>query len=272
MSDLLQGAPRHPKWKQFLYCAAFVCLMLAGFLTVFSMRSKKADAPDASAEDVLGTVTPQILVDGTVYYWSGMSQQKQGADTAGMQVISQADGKTYLPEGFTEYGAFLTSVGTPPTEDLQMQADFPAFGTVYRNPEAPEVIYILITTDWFESEYVRFASREIFDGGRIAWGGKQYRAAFQLEVQSFLEELPKGAVAVGTLQYIGQDYMPQNDLETNIPCDNYAYSLEGREVFADPKDPDHIYVYATHYWSGGSYGVYWKCPLWESSYLPQSVK
>ena len=84
-------------------------------------------------------------------------------------------------------------------------------------------------------------------------------------VAAMLEELPEGAVSIGTLHFIGQDRIPRKDLETNCLCDNHAYSLEEREVFANPDDPDHIYVYSVHYWSGGSYGEYWECPLWTAT-------
>jgi len=264
MSDRLVEYERHPTWKKILYAAAFICLMLAGFLMVFSVRNK----PEPSASP-LGDVTPQILVDDTVYYWAGMSLEHTGGNIPGRRVSVPSDGSTYLPDGFTEYGSFLATIDMPPTENLQMQADFPAFGTVYRNPDAPEVIYALLTTDWFESSYVRFASRQIFDGDRIAWNGKQYHAGFRNGSGELIEVLPENAVSIGTLHFIGQDYMPQNDLETNCICDDIAMSLEGREVFADPNDPDHIYVCSSHLSSGGQY---MKCPTWERSYLLQYVK
>ena len=39
MNDRDLENPKHPRWKTFLYYAAFICLMLAGFLMVLSMRS-----------------------------------------------------------------------------------------------------------------------------------------------------------------------------------------------------------------------------------------
>ena len=264
MSDRLLEYEKHPTWKKFLYAAAFVCLMLAGFLLVFSMRNK----PDPSCSP-LGDVMPQILVEDTVYYWAGLSSKYIDGDVPGRAVTTSADGSTYLPEGFTEYGAFLATINTPPTENLQMQADFPAFGTVYRNPDAPEVIYILLTTDWLENDYIRFASRQIYDGDRIAWNGKQYHAGFLNGRSELVDELPENAVSIGTLHFIGEDYMPQKDLETNSIIDNHGMSLEGREVFADSNDPEHIYVYSTHLSSGGKY---WKCPLWKESYILKNVK
>ena len=114
---------KHPKWKMFLYYATFICLMLAGFLMIFSLRNRSE--PD---DPPLGEITPQILVSDTVYYWAGMSQQHSGVETPGSRVSASSDSSTYLPEGFTEYGSFLTTVDTPPTEELQLQADFSAFG------------------------------------------------------------------------------------------------------------------------------------------------
>ena len=262
MLDGVLDNSKHPKWKTFLYYAMFICLMLAGFLMVFSLRNKAAEAPNASEDGTLGDVTPQILVGDTIYYWAGMSLEYSGAGTPGAQVNSPGDGSTILPEGFTEYGAFLTTIDTPPTEELQLQADFSAFGTVYRNSEVPEVIYILMTTDWFRDSYVRFASTKILDGERIFWNGNHYRAGFTDGTATMLDALPKDAVSIGNLHYIGLDRIPEKDLETNCLCDNHACSLEGREVFADPDEPKYLYVYADRYWAGGSSSVYWKCPLW----------
>ena len=259
--DELESA-KHPKWKTFLFYAMAFCLMLAGFLMVYTMRTKSADTPDVSGNGFLGEVTPQIQVDDTMYYWMGMSVKHSGADTPGIQVSSPGDGSTYLPEGYQEHGAFLATVDTSSAANLQMQADFSAFGTVYRNPETPEVIYIRMTTDWFKDGYVRFASQEIYNGSRIAWNGYHYRTVFTDGTNTPLETLPEGAVSIGTLHYIGQDRIPGEDLETNCLCDNYAYSLEGREVFEVPGDAECIYVRSTEYWSGGSKDVYWKCPVW----------
>ena len=52
MNDRLLENEKHPKWKKFLYATAFICLMMAGFLMVFSMRSKKADAPKPASSAV----------------------------------------------------------------------------------------------------------------------------------------------------------------------------------------------------------------------------
>ena len=147
LNDRLESS-KHPKWKMFLFYAAFFCLMIAGFLMVYSIRTKSLETPDASGHGVPGEVTPQILVENTMYYWTGMSVKHSGADTPGAQVSAPGDGSTYLPDGYQEYGSFLATVDTVPVEERQMQADFSAFGTVYRNPETPEVIYIRMTTDW----------------------------------------------------------------------------------------------------------------------------
>lgn len=262
MSDHFIEYENHPKWKKFLYGADFLCLMIAGFLMVFSLRSKSANTPNTAENGVMGSVTPVIMVDNTVYYWTGMSLAHTGSEVPGAQVSAPGNGSTYLPDGYTEYGSFLATVDTSPVEDLQMQADFSAFGTVYRNPETPEVVYVLMTTDWFESKYVRFATTEIYPGSRIFWNGRHYVTTFTNGLSAPMEAFPEGAVSIGTLHFIGLDRIPQKDLETNCLCDNFSYSLEGREVFADPANPDCIYVYANWYNSSGSYGVYWECPLW----------
>lgn len=52
MNDGALENAKHPKWKTFLYYAAFFCLMLAGFLMVFSMRNKAANTPNISESSV----------------------------------------------------------------------------------------------------------------------------------------------------------------------------------------------------------------------------
>ena len=58
MSDHFIEYENHPKWKKFLYGAAFLCLMIAGFLMVFSLRSKSANTPNTAENGVMGSVTP----------------------------------------------------------------------------------------------------------------------------------------------------------------------------------------------------------------------
>ena len=50
---------RHPKWKTFLYYAAFICLMLAGFLMIFSMRSQSAKPVKEKESCALISMTSQ---------------------------------------------------------------------------------------------------------------------------------------------------------------------------------------------------------------------
>ena len=51
-------------------------------------------------------------------------------------------------------------------------------------------------------------------------------------------------------------------METNGTSDGYGYSLEGREVYVNPDDPEYVYVLAPRYWRGGQTDGYWQCPLW----------
>lgn len=264
MSDRNLGNPEMPVWKKLLYASLFVCLVMAGFLLVFSIRNKSQE----NYESPLGDVTPQVLVGDTIYYWVGLYQEHAGANTPDKQASVISDGSTYLPEGFTAYGT-LTAVTAAPVKELEFQAEFSASGTVYRNPDVPEVVYIRMTTDWFQDSYIRFASRNIFDGDRIAWNGQQYCAPFRKGTDTPLEALPEGVVSIGTLHFIGQDYMPEKDLETNCISDDIGMSLEGREVFADPEDSDYIYVCKSR---SDSSGGYYQCPVWKESYLLKNVK
>jgi hypothetical protein len=81
-------------------------------------------------------------------------------------------------------------------------------------------------------------------------------------VTPWLKELPEGAQVIGNLSFIGEDPMPQMDLETNCLSDGYGKPLDGREVLAVPGDNSVIYVYYHRYWAKGDYPAWLACPLW----------
>ena len=102
-----------------------------------------------------------------------------------------------------------------------------------------------------------------YNGKLYYWQGNHYRIAVgRTDVTPWLRQLPEGAQVIGNLSFIGEDSMPQKDLETNQLSDAYSYALDGREVLAVPGDSSTIYVYCHRYWAEGDYPAWLACPLW----------
>ena len=200
---------------------------------------------------------PTVCVGGKLFRWTGMSKELQFDDQGGIYVIGNSD--TVLPEGFSPIGELGSITEEIPTEELQLRAAFEAEATFYTNPDFPEVVYALMTTDWFENCYVRFVSDDLHENACIAWQGRQYNFD---PGNDYCEELPEGCELIGNLHYIGADLLPVRDLETNRAGDNYGKYIEGREVYAVPGDDSKLYVYEHHYWAEGDYPTWIICPLW----------
>lgn len=187
---------------------------------------------------------PMLMAGGKLFRWTGMS--KPFFITMG-GVHKMGDTTTFLPDGYTAVGEISGITEEVPTEELQLRAGFEATGTVFVNKETPEVVYVLMSTDWFENYYIRFVSDDLHDNECIAYQGRQYRFTVDISICKRIEELPEGCELVGTLRYIGTDRIPVNDLETNCISDSYAKYVDGREVWADPNDPGVLYVYECQY-------------------------
>ncbi len=210
---------------------------------------------------LLGGFIPVLRVGDTLYQWSGMSV-RLFLDPSG-SFTANGDGSTYLPEGFQPCGTITGITPDRPTENLQLQAAFEASGAVFTSKEHPAVVYVLMTTDWFEGSYVRFVSDALGRNELLSWHGQTYRLSINYDVCKPLKELPKSCELVGNLHYVGEDSIPTRDLETNNRSDAYAKPFEGREVYAIPGDDSTLYVYEHHYWAEGDYPTWRECHLWE---------
>ena len=222
-------------------------------------------ADDGSGGTLPGGIRPVLRVGDTLYQWAGMAMPTFIAPSGQVVTDGRLGVQTALPEGFAALGELSGVTREEPTKDLQLQAGFEASGTVYIDAAHPEAVYVLMTTDWFEGQYVRFTSDALGDGHLIAWQGRLYciHVGYS-EEQDRLRELPDGFEQIGTLRYVGQDSVPEGDLETNCRSDGYAMPLDGRAAYADPADESAIYVYERQYWSGGEYDMWLRCPLWEA--------
>ena len=219
------------------------------------------DVPGAAGGTLPGGITPVLRVGGALYEWAGMSVILFLDDNGSYCAIG--NGETYLPEGFHEYGAINGVTGEKPAEELQLQAGFEASGTVFVSEEHPAVVYVLMTTGWFENSYIRFVSEALGDNELLSWRGRTYRFSYRSDVTETLSKLPKGCELIGTLHFVGDDSIPEGNLETNRRSDSYSKPIEGREVYAVPGDDSVLYVYERRYWSGGDYPSWRACHLWE---------
>lgn len=215
-----------------------------------------------------GGVQPCLRYNGKLYYWQGISKEKiVTPGNHGMTHGIAADTSSYLPEGCVEVGEISGCTSRMPTKELQLQADFKTHGPVYQNPDNPEVLYAYLYNTWGNAGvfyYVRFVTDTLCNSELIFWQGNYYRIAVgRTNVTPWLKELPEGAQVIGNLSFIGEDPMPQRDLETNQQSDAYSYALNGREVLAVPGDSSTIYVYCHRYWAEGDYPAWLACPLWE---------
>ena len=211
--------------------------------------------------DLPNGLRPMVLVNGTLFRWTGMS--KEPHTTPSGEVYTQGDASTFLPPGYTAVGVISGITEEVPAQELQLRAAFKASGTVFTSEETPEVVYVLMTTDWFQDFYIRFVSDALHDNESIFYGGREYRISIDREICEVIKELPASCQPVGTLTYIGSDSLPHRDLETNCIADGYSKALHGREVFADPDDSSILYVYEHQYWAQGDYPAWRVCPLWE---------
>lgn len=285
IEEALTASParkKAPVWK--CWGAAAACLCLAALAGTWAWRSTGTadlphipDGPEAGIDSGLvgsdigsarpggctlpGGFAPVLRVGDTLYEWSRMSV-RLFLDPGG-SFNSIADGSTYLPEGFQPCGEISGITLDAPTKDLQLQAGFEASGTVFASEEHPAVVYVLMTTDWFEDSYVRFVSDALGGNELLSWHGQMYRLSIDFDACKPLEELPEGCEIIGNLHYVGADSIPAGDLETNNRSDVYAKPFEGREVYAIPGDDSTLYVYEHHYWAKGDYPTWRECRLWE---------
>lgn len=206
------------------------------------------DNPLSSARGFYGALPkglrPSLLVNGKLYRWTGSDN-------------------VALPPGFEPVGAISGVTEDIPTKELQLRAGFEATGTVYTDPEKPEVVYVLMTGDWLQEDCVRFVTDDLMDDACVIYGQQPYRFQPFTEFCEIVRELPEACVLAGRLHYVGMDVVPVNDFETNCSNDSHFKSMENREVWVDPNNSSVIYVYHHRYWAQGEYPAWVVCPLWE---------
>ncbi len=144
--------PKARRYRRYAVAAACLALLILAAVSlppmVRSFTGSRADG-EGGAGTLPGDMLPQLNVGGRLYYWDGMARVVPGfAETA-------------LPDGYTEYGPFTAVPESEEPGESQLRAGFDATGTIYTSEETPETVYVLMTTGWFEDQYVRFVSSEL---------------------------------------------------------------------------------------------------------------
>ena len=184
------------------------------------------------SDPVLGTFLPSLKVDKKTYYWRGLAVYVDKQQTADSIEVPDSTLITVLPVGFDAVGSIVRCSNQEPIENFEMAADFEATGTIYTNPEYPEVVYVRLKTDWIDGLYVRFTTDQLGDRNRISYHGNLYEYTGSHLQQS----LPHGFDYVGDLVPVGCDALPAHDLETNFPAEHSV------SVYASNEDATVIYV------------------------------
>ena len=223
--------------------AACLCLIIACICFIPNIDtdgSNQVFYPEGSIgfpEDI----HPEIMIDGKIYYWDKVNPLPVGKD-------------------YTKYGEISKASKTTPDEECEiMIGSKKANGIIYTSEKTPNAVYICMSADWFENDFIRFISAELRAGYTVYLGGSYYK----ISNDSIIRELPESCEYLGKLKYIGEDYLPQNNLETNCGGYNiggFSGNMNGRAVYFDTADPEHIYVYEKRAWQGGEYDSYIKCP------------
>ena len=234
--------------------------MILALICVLGAVSCGSNTEEPGYRNPVRELPPILMVHGKLYHWAGMSKEFR-LNEAG-EVYTVGDASTVLPDGYVAAGEISGITGETPTEERQLRAAFEAEGTIFTNDKTPEVVYVLMDTSWFDDYYIRFVREELHDNECIFYQGRQYRISMDTEICEIIEELPEACMPVGTLAYIGNDVLPQNDLETNCVADGYSRPLDGREAFMDPNDSSILYVYEHQYRAQEEYPAWRVCRLW----------
>ena len=95
------------RWRKWAGAAACLCLLAAGALGFWYAESREIlPVGDAASEDgaaadgcdsLPSDIRPALLVDGTLFYWTGPAMAIVGADIPGAMVSTTDTGDTDLP-------------------------------------------------------------------------------------------------------------------------------------------------------------------------------
>ena len=206
-----------------------------GEATADSMAPSQSGGSDSSAagDSLPGEIHPTLWYQGRAFTWAHMA--------------SEGD---LWEDGWNTLGTLKgPTTDENMQEDLWLYTDIEAEGTVYGNEKYPDVLYVQMTTDWFENKWVRFAIPEL---GQpiVCWDGRLYcAAAHSYPDVKGLRELPEGCIEVGRTHKSDSDIVP-----TAAGGCNMWYL--GCPIWMDPTHPEIIYLQETVTHRDGSYTIY----------------
>lgn len=255
------GVPRRRRWPWAAAIAACLCLVLLIARTrpappAESGADGPGDAPvsapgdpSSGGEDLPagcplfpGEISQPLLYwQGTAYAWDRVGAPGRPIGEP-PETIAQ----------WTELGPLAGVTAEETAEDLWLYADIgQVSGTVYADPEDhPGVLYVLMTTEWFEEEWVRFVADQRLLMPAFFYGGQLYYLDYP--GRGAVMRLPAGYEPVGTLFYTADfDRLPDQELAISL-CDTYP----GGTVYVKPGYDGTVYVEYQKIWSGGSYPLY----------------
>lgn len=263
--------PRRRKWLWAAAMAACLCLALL-IVKTWPASPMGGGAPgpgDGPSVDAAGPGTP-ISPDGPgegdipagcalfpgetsqpLLYWQGAAYAWDRVGAPGRAIGEPPE----TIDQWTELGPLAGVTAEETSEDLWLYADIgQVSGTVYADPEDhPGVLYVRMTTEWFEEQWVRFVADERLLNPVFFYGGHLYYLdPGQYPAHNAVMRLPAGYEPVGTLVPVSDpDRLPDRELETN-----WEFSYRGHTLYAKPGYDGTLYVECQKVWSGGSYPLY----------------
>nr|WP_326125853.1 hypothetical protein [uncultured Oscillibacter sp.] len=188
---------------------------------------------------------PLLYWQGTAYAWDRVGAPGRPAGEP-PETIGQ----------WTELSPLAGVTAEETSEDLWLYADIgPVSGTVYADPEDhPGVLYVLMTTEWFEEEWVRFVADERLLTPVFFYGGQLYYLDPCYPPRNAVSELPEGYEPAGMLVFPSDhdfDRLPDRDLVITL-CPEYP----GNTLYVHPDGNGILYVEYQKHWSGGCETLY----------------
>ena len=211
-------------------------------------------SPDGSGEEDLpaGCSLFPGEIDRPLLYWQGTAYAWDRVGAAGRRTGEPPE----TIGQWTELGPLAGVTAEETSEDLWLYADIgPVSGTVCADPEGhPGVLYVRMTTEWFEEQWVRFVADERLLTPAFFYGGQLYYLDPCYPPRNAVSELPEGYEPAGMLVFPSDhdfDRLPDRDMVITL-CPEYP----GNTLYVHPDGNGILYVEYQKTWSGGCETLY----------------
>lgn len=260
-----KAAPRRPILRWAALAAACLCLAVL-IARVRPVPPADSAAPGAippadmadpgepgasSGEDLPSGCTMPGEIGQPLLYWQGTAYAWASVGAPGQPIGEPPE----TIDRWAELGPLAGVTAEETAEDLWLYADIgQVSGTVYADPEEhPGTLYVLMTTEWFAEQWVRFVADERLLQPVFFYGGAlHYLDPCSFPAHNAVPELPEGYEPVGRLVYTADfDRLPDRDLAISL-----CYEYPGKTLYVHPDRTDILYVECLKTWRGGSETVY----------------